>query len=226
MPVFKLSNSLEFPPSSLAEPNGLLCVGGDLLTERILLAYSNGIFPWYSNGEPILWWSPDPRLVIYPGKIHISRSLSKKIKNNYFTISIDRAFENVIMKCASSRTDKLEETWLTNEMIDAYIKLHKEGFAHSVECWKDQKLVGGLYGVSLGGCFFGESMFHLVNDASKIALVTLSAFLSDLNFDFIDCQVTSQHLLRMGGVEIPRKMFVDQLKLSMEKPTITGPWIY
>ncbi|MCK5097747.1 MAG: leucyl/phenylalanyl-tRNA--protein transferase, partial [Desulfobacteraceae bacterium] len=154
MPVFKLSGELEFPLPSLAEPNGLLCVGGDLSTERLLLAYSNGIFPWYSDEEPILWWSPDPRLVLYPKNIKISKSLKKKLIKPEFKMTMDKAFEDVIYACASTRTQKAEETWLVDEMIHAYIKLHNEGFAHSVECWKDDKLAGGLYGISLGRCFF------------------------------------------------------------------------
>ncbi|MCK5541362.1 MAG: leucyl/phenylalanyl-tRNA--protein transferase [Desulfobacterales bacterium] len=224
MSVFKLSDKLEFPPPYLAEPSGLLCVGGDLSTERLLLAYSSGIFPWYSDDEPILWWSPDPRLILYPKKINISKSLKKKINNHHFTITMDQAFEDVIYACAGMRTQNCQETWLVDEMILAYIKLHNEGFAHSVECWKDDKLAGGLYGISLGGCFFGESMFTYVNDASKIALATLSSHLSKLNFDLIDCQVTTNHLITMGGFEIPRHLFLNQLKLSLQKPSITGEW--
>lgn len=224
MSVYRLSSKLEFPSPCLAEQNGLLCVGGDLSIERLLLAYSNGIFPWYSDNEPILWWSPDPRLVLYPKKIKISKSLKKKIKHNYFDISFDRAFEDVIYACASTRTKNREETWIGDDMILAYIKLHNEGFAHSVECWKDDKLAGGLYGVSLGRCFFGESMFSYISDASKIALATLSNYLLKLNFDFIDCQVTTDHLISMGGFEISRNTFLNQLKLSLQKPSLTGQW--
>ncbi len=224
MPVFQLSSKLEFPPPHFAEYNGLLCIGGDLSTERLLLAYSNGIFPWYSDDEPLLWWSPDPRLILYPKKIKTSRSLKKKMKQGLFDITIDKAFEDVIYACAAIRTQNREETWIGEEMIFAYINLHKEGFAHSVECWKDDKLAGGLYGISLGGCFFGESMFSHINDASKIALVALSDFLSKLNFDLIDCQVTTNHLISMGGVEISRDSFLNQLKLSLQKPSLTGQW--
>ena len=224
MSVFKLSNTLEFPPPHLAEPNGLLCVGGDLSIERLLLAYSSGIFPWYSDDEPILWWSPDPRLILYPKKIKISRSLKKKINNHYFSITMDQAFEDVIYACADMRSQNCQETWLVEKMIKAYIKLHNEGFAHSVECWKDDKLAGGLYGISLGRCFFGESMFTYVNDASKVALAALSNHLSKLNFDLIDCQVTTNHLISMGGFEISRDFFLNQLKLSLQKPSITGVW--
>ncbi|MCD4741504.1 MAG: leucyl/phenylalanyl-tRNA--protein transferase [Desulfobacteraceae bacterium] len=224
MSVYKLSSKLEFPPPYLAEPNGLLCIGGDLSTERLLLAYSNGIFPWYSDDEPLLWWSPDPRLVLYPKNIKISRSLNKKIKNHYFKITVDKAFEDVISACSMTRTQNSQETWLVDEMIHAYIKLHKEGFAHSVECWKNDRLAGGLYGISLGGCFFGESMFTYVSDASKIALATLTNHLLNLNFDLIDCQVTTDHLISMGAFEISRKAFLNILEYSLQKPTIAGEW--
>ncbi|MCK5310519.1 MAG: leucyl/phenylalanyl-tRNA--protein transferase [Desulfobacteraceae bacterium] len=224
MPIFKLSSKLEFPSPYLAEPNGLLCVGGDLSTERLLLAYSSGIFPWFSDDEPILWWSPDPRLVLYPKNIKISKSLKKKLKKHEFKITMDKAFEDVIYACANTRTQNSEETWLVNEMIQAYMKLHNEGFAHSVECWQDDKLAGGLYGISLGRCFFGESMFTYISDASKIALATLSDYLLKLNFDLIDCQVTTEHLISMGGFEISRETFLDQLKQSLQKPSITGVW--
>jgi len=226
MSVFKLSSKLEFPPPSLAEPNGLLCVGGDLSTERILLAYSSGIFPWYSENEPVLWWSPDPRLILYPEKIKISRSLKKKIKTNTFKVTIDQAFNDVIYACANTRIQNSEETWLTDEMIAAYKRLHKEGFAHSIECWKDDELAGGLYGISLGGCFFGESMFTNISDASKIALVKLADFLKENGFDLIDCQITTDHLTSMGGFEVPRQTFLKQLKNSLEKPTISGQWYF
>jgi leucyl/phenylalanyl-tRNA--protein transferase len=224
MAVFKLSKKLEFPPVYLAEPNGLLCVGGDLSTERRLLAYSNGIFPWFSDDEPILWWSPDPRLILDPKKILISRKLNKKIDNRFFTITMDQAFEDVICACAETRIQNNQETWLIDDMIHAYIKLHHEGFAHSVECWKDDKLAGGLYGISLGRCFFGESMFTHISDASKVALVILSNYLSNLNFDLIDCQITTEHLISMGGFEISRENFLKRLSLSLQKPSITGQW--
>jgi leucyl/phenylalanyl-tRNA--protein transferase len=226
MSVFQLSYDLGFPPPYLSEPNGLLCVGGDLSSKRLLLAYANGIFPWYSDDEPILWWSPDPRLVIYPGKIKISKSLKKKLKKNYFKITMDTAFKDVIHACADSRTQKNEETWLLEEMINAYIELYDQGFAHSVECWKGKELAGGLYGISLGRCFFGESMFSYISDASKVALVSLSDYLFNLDFDLIDCQVTSKHLISMGGLEIPRKEFLSILKLSLQKPGIIKKWTY
>jgi leucyl/phenylalanyl-tRNA---protein transferase len=224
MPIFKLSSRLEFPSPHLAESNGLLCIGGDLSTERLLLAYSNGIFPWFSDDEPILWWSPDPRLVLYPQRIKISKSLKKKLNKKDFHVTMDHAFKDVISACANIRIQNSEETWLVNEMIHAYIKLHDEGFAHSIECWLGDKLAGGLYGISLGGCFFGESMFTFVSDASKIALAALSEHLVKQGFDLIDCQVTTNHLLNMGGIEISREKFLSQLRKSLQKPSITGNW--
>ena len=226
MSIFKLSSELEFPSPCFSEKNGLLCFGGDLSIERLLLAYSKGIFPWFSHDEPILWWSPDPRLVLYPKNIRISKSLNKKIKKTAFRITIDTAFEDVIAACATIREKNREATWIVEEMIMAYTKLHKEGFAHSVECWKDNTLAGGLYGISLGGCFFGESMFTYINDASKIALVALTNYLIKFDFDLIDCQVSTDHLINMGAFEIPRINFLSQLEKSLLKPTKSGKWNY
>ena len=222
MAVFRLSEEIGFPSAFLAEPDGLLCVGGDLSCKRLLCAYENGIFPWFSGNDPILWWSPDPRLVLFPEKIRISKSLNKKIKKNYFDITMDRAFENVIRACADTRKDK--GTWLTNKMIHAYVSLHKKGYAHSVEAWKNGQLAGGLYGISLGRCFFGESMFTLQSDASKFALAALCFYLRKMKFDLIDCQVTSNHMISMGAEEIPRHDFFKKLKSSLKKQSITGPW--
>ncbi len=224
MTVFALSEKIEFPPAYLADFSGLLCVGGDLSCERILCAYKNGIFPWFSEDEPVLWWSPDPRLVLFPQDIKISKSLKKKIKKHYFDITLDEAFQEVIHACAFTRTKNNQETWLVDDMIEAYTLLHKNGYAHSVEAWKDGKLAGGLYGISLGGVFFGESMFTLVSDASKTALAALSQYLEKLKFDFIDCQVTTKHLLSMGAVEISRKNFLKKLRLSLKKKDYTGKW--
>ncbi len=224
MTVFSLTEKIEFPPAFLADFDGLLCVGGDLSSQRILCAYRNGIFPWFSKDEPFLWWSPDPRLVLFPQDIKISKSLRKKIKKNYFKITMDRAFEEVIQACSYTRTMDNQETWLVDEMIEAYICLYKQGYAHSVEAWKAGKLAGGLYGISLGGVFFGESMFSLISDASKTALAALSVYLEKLKFDFIDCQVTTKHLLSMGAVEISRNKFLNMLKSSLKKQDITGKW--
>jgi leucyl/phenylalanyl-tRNA--protein transferase len=226
MPVYLLSDDLVFPSPQLAPKEGLLAVGGDLSRERLLLAYRMGIFPWYSRCEPILWWSPDPRLVLYPGELRISRSLQKTIKKDLFRVTLDQAFEAVITACAQSRTSADEGTWIVEEMIDAYCNLHESGFAHSVEAWREDELVGGLYGVSLGRCFFGESMFTHISNASKVAFVALVKHLQALNFDLIDCQVTTPHLLRFGAREIPRARYLSELDKSLKPSTLKGQWSF
>ncbi|MFH2047623.1 MAG: leucyl/phenylalanyl-tRNA--protein transferase [Pseudomonadota bacterium] len=226
MPVYRLNKEIIFPPPQLAGEEGLLAIGGDLSKERLLLAYNLGIFPWYSKGEPILWWSPDPRLVLYPDEIRVSKSLYKVIKKEIFHITFDSAFEQVINSCAFTNNRKTEGTWIVPEMIDAYCMLHKSGYAHSVEAWKDNKLAGGLYGVSLGKCFFGESMFSVESNASKVAFVALSQYLKDNAFDFIDCQIATEHLKRFGAKEIPRSLFLKQLKKALALPTLKGKWEY
>ncbi len=224
MPLFRLSSRLDFPPAWLARSDGLLCIGGDLSCDRILLAYQNGIFPWFSDNEPVLWWSPDPRLVLYPSGIRISRSLRKTVKKNRFRITINQAFEQTIQACAQPRKNPDEGTWLVEEMVDAYIELHHKGHAHSVEAWHRDCLVGGLYGVGIGGMFFGESMFSIHSDASKTALVALARHLDAHGFDLIDCQVTTDHLCRMGAVEIPRYRFLDILGRSIIRQPGSGVW--
>ncbi len=205
-------HSLDFPDPSTAlkEPNGLLAAGGDLSVERLLEAYRLGIFPWYSQGEPILWWSPDPRTVIYPGQLHISHSLRKDIRRQHFHFSYNQAFAEVMEACSLPRA-KQAGTWITAEMKQAYLRLHKRGFAQSMECWQGENLVGGIYGVVLGRCFFGESMFSRVDNASKAAMVALDSRLQTQGFALLDCQVSSPHLLSMGAVEIPRREFVNLL---------------
>lgn len=225
MPLFRLSGKLDFPPAWLARSDGLLCIGGDLSHKRLLLAYENGIFPWFSKEEPILWWSPDPRLILFPKDIHVSRSLKKKIKKKLFNVTINTAFERTILSCAAPRTNGQDGTWLVDEMIEAYINLHHLGYAHSIETWRNCRLVGGLYGVCLGGSFFGESMFSTESDASKIALVTLAKLLHHHNFDLIDCQVTTTHLLSMGAKELPRNHFLDILSHSVKRKDTSGIWI-
>ena len=215
---------MEFPPAWLARSDGLLCIGGDLSCERLLLAYQNGIFPWFSENEPILWWSPDPRLVLFPSQIKISRSLRKKIRKNIFQITFDQAFEPTIRACAKPRKHGQEGTWLVEEMVDAYIALHKMGYAHSVETWYQGDLVGGLYGISMGCSFFGESMFSRKSDASKVALAALAAHLQNHGVDLIDCQVTTAHLCQMGAVEISRQRFLDILHRSILRKPASGLW--
>jgi len=224
MPVYLLNEHLAFPPPQFARRDGLLAIGGDLSQERLLLAYRQGIFPWFMHSEPILWWSPDPRLVLYPDEFRISRSLAKKIRQRVFRVTIDQVFRAVITACARVRLDEKEETWIDASMIRAYCRLHRAGFAHSVEAWSGDELAGGVYGVSLGRCFFGESMFTRVRDASKVALAALVQHLSDLEFDFIDCQVTTAHLVGLGAREIPRSLFLEQLRHALAAPTLAGRW--
>ncbi len=224
MPLFRLSERLDFPPAWLARSDGLLCIGGDLSAQRILLAYENGIFPWFSENEPILWWSPDPRLVLFPGNIKISKSLNKKIKGNFFHLTIDHAFEETILSCSKPRKKEYAGTWLVEEMIEAYVQLHKLGYAHSIEAWKEGRLVGGLYGLCLGGIFFGESMFSFERDASKIALAALACHLKQHRFDLIDCQVTTNHLLSLGATEISRNSYLDIIQRSIKRKDIGNIW--
>lgn len=208
-----LTDTLVFPDpaTALRQPNGLLAAGGDLSSDRLLLAYREGIFPWYSEGEPLLWWSPDPRAVIIPGHLHISRSLQKTLNKKIFTITFDHAFAEVIEACRLPRPTQ-PTTWIDDDMKQAYIQLHQQGYAHSVECWHEDKLVGGIYGVVLGKCFFGESMFSTMSDASKVAMVALDKKLCEKNFCILDCQVSSAHTRSMGAIEIPRQDFLHILK--------------
>jgi leucyl/phenylalanyl-tRNA--protein transferase len=224
MPVFRLSDKISFPPPHLAEPEGLLAIGGDLSENRLLLAYKMGIFPWYSKGEPILWWSPDPRLILYPEGINISKRLRRTINQGIFEITSDTAFEQVITSCAQVRSTENKETWIIDEMIESYCRLFESGYAHSIEAWYNGNLAGGIYGISLGGCFFGESMFSRVNNASKVALVALCDYLTSLSFDMIDCQVKTDHMLRMGAVEMSRNQFIKKLTQSMRRKTFKGKW--
>jgi leucyl/phenylalanyl-tRNA--protein transferase len=226
MPVYQLSEDLVFPPPYLASKSGLLAIGGDLSCKRLLLAYSMGIFPWYSAGEPILWWSPDPRLVLYPDEFKISRSLKKTIKKQAFNVTMDRAFDDVISECAQVRLENNEGTWIVQEMVRAYCRLHENGFAHSVEAWQDGSLAGGLYGVSLGKCFFGESMFTRIANASKVALAALMAYLQARDFAFIDCQIATEHLISFGAREISRSRYLKELAGALKYPTLQGKWLF
>ncbi len=221
--IFKLTDELLFPPPVLARDDGLLAVGGDLSVERLLLAYSMGIFPWYSEGDPLLWWSPDPRMVLAPGEFHCSRRLARTLRQEIFRVTFDQDFALVIKGCAAPRADQ-EETWIVPEMQDAYIRLHEEGWAHSVECWQGKELVGGLYGVSLGGFFFGESMFSRVANSSKVAFASLAAQLDAWGFDLIDCQMHTPHLVSLGARQINGMEFSRLLKDSLQRPTRRGSW--
>jgi leucyl/phenylalanyl-tRNA--protein transferase len=224
MPIFRLVEEPIFPPPDYADPSGLLAVGGDLSKERLLEAYRLGIFPWYSEDQPILWWSPDPRLVLDLKDFIISRSLRKTLKKGVFQVTFDRAFEEVIQACAAVPRLGQNGTWITEEMQEAYINLHGLGYAHSVESWFGGKLAGGLYGVSLGKAFFGESMFHLKTDASKVALATLVEKLNSWDFQFIDSQMTTEHMVRLGAKELPRRIFLKRLQSALRHPTKRGRW--
>ncbi len=224
MPIYRLTKEIIFPPPDHAEPDGLLAVGGDLSSERLLLAYRLGIFPWYMEGQPILWWSPDPRLVLDLNEFHISRRLRQTLRKGAFAVTLDQAFPQVIRACATVARQGQRGTWITAEMQKAYIRLHEMGFAHSAESRLEGKLVGGVYGVSLGRAFFAESMFFLKTDASKAALATLVEQLKSWGFQMIDAQVTTRHLLSLGAREIPRSIFLRRLKKSLDYPTIKGKW--
>lgn len=223
MPIFELVDEIVFPPPALASPEGILAVGGDLSPERLLLAYHMGIFPWYSQGEPIVWWSPDPRFVLRPEDLKVSRSMRQLFKKKPFRISYDSCFRDVMEGCRLPRGDR-NGTWIDDEMLHAYCRLHDLGYAHSVEVWVEDDLVGGLYGVSLGKCFFGESMFTRVSNASKTALIMLTRKLQSLGFVLIDCQVHTDHLLSLGACMIPREEFLGLLKKGVNEETLRGDW--
>ncbi len=213
-----------FPPveTALAEPDGLLCAGGDLAPERLIEAYRRGIFPWFSTGQPILWWSPDPRTVLYPSELHVSRSLARTLRRRGFAMSVDQAFDAVVAGCADPQR-RPEGTWITHQMRAAYLRLHELGYAHSVETWDDGRLVGGIYGVALGRAFFGESMFSAEPDASKVAIWALSHSLQQRNFRFIDCQVASPHLASLGARSLPRREFLHELAAATSGPLAPDP---
>jgi leucyl/phenylalanyl-tRNA--protein transferase len=214
-----------FPDPTLAGPDGLLAVGGNLSPETLITAYSTGVFPWYNEDQPILWWSPDPRTVLLPADIHVSRSLGKTLRRGNFRVTCNLAFEEIIRACAGTRNNNPEgDTWITREMRQAYIRLHRLGIAHSVECWDKDRLVGGLYGLSLGRVFFGESMFSLERDASKVALVCLCHHLHDNLFRLIDCQVSSEHILSMGAIKIPRSEFLEFVRTGIREDQPVGMW--
>ncbi|MFW5886315.1 MAG: leucyl/phenylalanyl-tRNA--protein transferase [Bacteroidota bacterium] len=220
-----IPSKIKFPDPSNSDEDGLLAYGGNLLPSTLLEAYANGIFPWFNDDDsPILWWSPDPRMVLFPGKLKISNSLKQVLGKDSFKVSFDKDFEKVISLCSSVKRKGEAGTWITGDMKKAYLELHEQGFAHSVEVHHNSELVGGLYGVSLGGAFFGESMFHKKPNASKIALVYLVNQLKNWNFDFIDAQLPTKHLESMGGEEISRKEFLVLLKKSINKETIIGKW--
>jgi len=224
MPVEISRHTLEFPDLDEADESGLLAVGGDLSIERLKLAYSKGIFPWYEDGMPVLWWTPDPRMVLFPDKMIISHSLKQSIRKKQFTITIDKAFGKVIKNCAKTPRKGEKGTWITRDMKNAYTRLYEDGFAHSAEAWLDGELVGGLYGVALGKAFFGESMFHNVTNASKVAFYHLVEKLNKWDFLIIDAQVYTNHLESLGGEMIPRSQYLNILESALKIEDVTGSW--
>jgi len=214
-----------FPPvdHALIEPNGLLAAGGDLSPERLLDAYARGIFPWFNEDDPVLWWSPDPRMVLFPRDLHVSRSLRRTIRSGRFSVTLDRAFDAVMEECAAPRPQQ-DGTWITADMMTAYTRLAQLGFAHSVETWEGSELVGGLYGVALGRVFYGESMFSRRSDGSKVALTYLARQLERWRFVVIDCQMATGHLASLGAREIPRDDFLRYVRTGTAQPGIRAPW--
>jgi len=223
VPVFRLDERLAFPSPELAE-DGLLAVGGDLSPDRLLLAYAMGIFPWYDEGQPILWHSPDPRLVLRTDELHVPRSLERTMRRGTHLVTFDSAFGQVVDACADASRPGQHGTWITGEMRRAYKRLHRLGYAHSAEAWQGNRLTGGLYGISLGGVFFGESMFAREPDASKTAFVTLVRHLQSWGIRLVDCQVATEHLARFGAREWPRERFLAALGAALELPTRRGNW--
>jgi leucyl/phenylalanyl-tRNA--protein transferase len=214
-----------FPPvdSAMRDPNGLLAGGADLSPARLLDAYAHGIFPWFGDEDPLLWWSPDPRMVLFTSELHVSRSLRKTIRSGRFTVTLDRAFSDVMLGCAAPRDDG-EGTWITTEMRAAYARLSAMGYAHSAEAWLDGTLAGGLYGVAIGRMFYGESMFARMPDASKVAFAILVRQLQRWGFPLIDCQMSTAHLASLGAREIPRRRFLAELGGAIAQPAVPGPW--
>ena len=223
--LFRLDdNNYAFPSAELAEKDGLLAIGGDLAPLRLLNAYANGIFPWYDDESPILWWSLDPRLVIRPGEMKVSKSLRHTLNSGKFEVKIDTNFRSVMQHCADTPREGQDGTWIINEMVEAYCRLHELGFAHSFETYLDGELVGGLYGVSIGKAFYGESMFHTVSDASKVAFYHLHQFLKKHDFKLIDCQQETPHLKSLGAYPIPRHDFLVELEGLVTEPSLIGNW--
>ncbi len=220
-----LSNySYTFPNPRNASDEGLLAYGGDLSSSRLLTAYRKGIFPWYSPGDPILWWSPNPRLLLYPEHFKVRKSFRRVLRSGKFRVTFDKEFSNVIKHCAMVPREGQDHTWIVEEIQKAFIRLHKEGFAHSIEVYKEEKLVGGLYGIAMGKAFFGESMFSLAADASKVAFKALSDVLGSKGYDFIDCQMKTDHMIGLGAEVVERDIFLDALHEALQKPSDLGNW--
>lgn len=223
-PYLEPDDVFEFPDVETAVGPGIVAVGGNLSPGMLLSAYRQGLFPWYSPGEPIMWWAPDPRFVLHPSEFHLSRRLARRIRNGSLQTRLDTDFASVIRRCAEVPRRGQDGTWITPEMEEAYLELHRRGYAHSVESYHDGALVGGLYGVCLGRAFFGESMFHLEPDASKVALSRLVDIAVDQSFVFIDCQVRTPHLASLGAIDIPRAEFMSMLEIALDAPTRAARW--
>lgn len=224
MPVFQLTEEILFPPIELAEPDGLLAVGGDLSPERLIEAYRSGIFPWYTDDTPILWWSPAPRLVLFPEEFHAPKRFQRLLRQNPFTVKADTDFRQVIMRCSEKRAPNRLETWITEDMLEAYCHLYELGYAHSIECWSNDKLVGGLYGIALDRVFFGESMFSDQNNSSKVALASLVSYAKKTGICLIDCQIRTEHLIKLGAHEISRSTFHKYLEENIHKMLPQKKW--
>lgn len=223
MPVFRLSREISFPSPHLASPGGLLAVGGDLSAQRILAAYAQGIFPWFSQGDPPLWWSPNPRMVLFPRELHVSRRMNRVLRQTPFDLTMDQAFDRVITGCAKPRADGFG-TWITAKVEQAFMHLHHEGYAHSMEVWRENKLAAGIYGLSLGSCFFGESMFSIHPYASRFGFIHLVRWLEIMGFRMIDCQVETPYLRSFGARTIARQEFLLRLKKCLDERCLRGNW--
>ncbi|MHC4135446.1 MAG: leucyl/phenylalanyl-tRNA--protein transferase [Planctomycetota bacterium] len=220
-----LGDDPTFPPPEMATEQGLLAIGGDLLPERLLAAYARGIFPWpWYDDQPMLWWCPDPRFVLHPDELHVSESLAQRLRSGRFEVRLDTAFEHVMRGCATAKRPEGGGTWITDEMLEAYVAFHRLGYAHSAESWRDGTLVGGLYGVALGGVFFGESMFFRETDASKVAFAVLVRQLEAWSFRLVDCQLETAHLRRFGAHHVPRSHFLREVEEYRKLPHRPGPW--
>ncbi len=226
MPVYWLSDKeLYFPPAYMTNEDGILAIGGDLSVERLVLAYQNGIFPWFNPNDPIIWWSPDPRFVLYPSELKVAKSMRPYFNQKKFRLTVDQHFEKVIYACQRAKRPRQSGgTWITDDMVEGYVQLHKQGFAHSIEVWKKEELVGGLYGVALGKVFFGESMFSKVSNASKFGFISLVRKLETLGFNLIDCQQPTRYLSSMGARKIPRAVFLKLIQINQKEATLRGNW--
>lgn len=224
VPYLSEHEDFPFPPPETASREGVVVVGGNLSPGMLLSAYRRGIFPWFSEGDPVLWWSPDPRCVLFPTEVHVSRSMGKLLRRGLFSITLDTRFEEVIRSCRNAPRPREPGTWITPAMLDAYLELHRLGYAHSVEAWAGGELAGGMYGISLGSLFFGESMFSRRSNGSKAALILFARGMASLGLDLLDCQVYSPHLGTLGARVIPRREFLDLLRRGLERPTRRGPW--